>query len=165
MTPRISSIKIAALELSALARPAHAQSCGGGERWAVKVGSDAAAGTTNLTNAVTTTVHELVNVIRPTVPSDNTTRTTEERTLRVVDARLVKFKLEAVLTWTPSGSSAADLDLSLWRGTTVIARSTSVTQPESVSSAVSSLSGPYSLHVTYYSGSSIANYTLRVTHP
>jgi hypothetical protein len=39
-----------------------AQSCGGVERWAVKVGSDALAGSINLTSPVTTTVHQLVNL-------------------------------------------------------------------------------------------------------
>ena len=35
-------------------RPAAAQSCGGVERWAVKVGSDAGAATINLPNPVST---------------------------------------------------------------------------------------------------------------
>ena len=76
-------------------QPSHAQSCGGVERWAVKVGSDAAAPTINLTSPVSTTVHNLIQLPRPTVPSDETTRTSAETTVRVVDARLVKFKLEA----------------------------------------------------------------------
>jgi hypothetical protein len=72
-----------------------AQSCGGVERWAVKGGSDGSAGSINLTSPVTTTVHQLVNLTRPTLPSDDTTRTSAETTVRVVDGRLVKFKLEA----------------------------------------------------------------------
>lgn len=76
-------------------RQAVTQSCGGVERWAVKVGSDGAASSINLNNRVTTTLHALVNLPRPTLPSDDTTRANLERTVRVVDARLVKFKLEA----------------------------------------------------------------------
>jgi len=72
-----------------------AQSCGGVERWAVKVGSDAAAPTINLASPVATTVHQLVNLTRPSLPSDDTTRTSTETTVRVVDGRLVRFRLEA----------------------------------------------------------------------
>src|SRR5947209_6733114 len=76
-------------------RLAFGQTCGGFERWAVKVGSDTAVTAMNLNNRVTTTLHDLVNLPRPTVPHDQTTRTSQERTVRVVDARLVQFKLEA----------------------------------------------------------------------
>src|SRR6266508_1430129 len=83
--------------LLALAFPrlAAAQSCGGVERWAVKVGSDTAASSINITNRVPTTLHDLVPLFRPTLPTDDGTRLSQERTVRMVDARLVKFKMEA----------------------------------------------------------------------
>jgi hypothetical protein len=70
--------------------------CGGTERWAVKVGSDPGAATINLTSPVNTTVNSLVSLVTPTLPphSDNSTRTAQERTVRSVQARLVKFKPE-----------------------------------------------------------------------
>jgi hypothetical protein len=69
--------------------------------------------------------------------------------------------LEAVLDW----SGSADLDLTLWRGSTLLAEAKSATRrPEIVSSAVSG-GVSYSLVVTYYSGSTITNFTLRVTRP
>lgn len=71
--------------------------------------------------------------------------------------------LAANLQWTPG--SGADLDLSIWRGTTLIARSASATRDETVSSAVTGGGTRYSLRVTYYSGSQVANFTLRVTRP
>ena len=76
-------------------RDASAQTCGGFERWAVKVGSDPGVSSINLTNRVTTTLHDLVHVPRPTLPSGNTAHHNDERTVRVVDGRLVQFKLEA----------------------------------------------------------------------
>jgi hypothetical protein len=71
------------------------QTCGGFERWAVKVGSDPAVSSIDLNNRITTTLHALVNLPRPTLPSGNTARHNDERTVRVVDGRLVQFKLEA----------------------------------------------------------------------
>ena len=46
-------------------------------------------------NPITTQLHELVTLLRPQLPKDDTTRTSAERTVRVVDGRLVKFKLES----------------------------------------------------------------------
>src|SRR5262245_32253431 len=77
--------------------------CGGKERWAVKVVSDPDAGLVNVAAPVTKTLHELVNSPRPAIPSDDVTRAPEERTVYVVDARLVKFKAETGKT--------GDLDL------------------------------------------------------
>src|SRR5262245_6615237 len=73
------------------------QTCGGFERWAVKVGSDPGITLVDFNNPVTATLHDLVNLPQPTMPAqgDNTTRTSLEHTVRVVDARLVQFKLEA----------------------------------------------------------------------
>jgi len=72
--------------------------------------------------------------------------------------------IDATLTWSPG--SVADLDLSLFSqgSTSAIARSTSATgASEHVSSNLSGGS-TYELHVTYYGGSNITNYTVTVTH-
>ena len=92
---RVLVALVLALSAVPIPRVAWGQSCGGVERWAVKVGSDSRAAAIDLTNRVTTAVHDLVHLPRPTLPSDDTTRLNEERTIRVVDARLVQFKTEA----------------------------------------------------------------------
>ena len=72
--------------------------CGGTERWAVKVGTDSGASMVDLAHPVTKTIHELLQIDTPsTMPphNDNDTRVIEERTVYVVDGRLVKFKLES----------------------------------------------------------------------
>lgn len=71
-----------------------AQQCGGEERWPVKVGSDVTAATID-TAPVTTSLHNLIGLTRPTLPSDDTTRLMQERTVRTVDGRLVRFKRES----------------------------------------------------------------------
>ena len=71
-----------------------AQQCGGTERWPVKMGADAGASQVNLQSPVETSLHDLINLPRPTVPSNNTTRLSEEKTVRVVFARLKQFKQE-----------------------------------------------------------------------
>ena len=68
--------------------------CGGEERWAVKMGADPGAGQIDAQNPVPTSLHDLILLPRPTLPSDEETRTAAERTVRVVDGRLVKFKKE-----------------------------------------------------------------------
>jgi hypothetical protein len=68
--------------------------------------------------------------------------------------------LEALLTWS---GGVNDLDLYLYRGTTLIARSIGVRNEEMVSAGVSP--GAYQLRVAYYSGSTIQGFTLRVTRP
>lgn len=78
-----------------LASSLGAQQCGGTERWAVKMGADATAAQVDLQNPVTTSIHDLVLLVRPTLPSDDVTRAAPERTVRVVDGRLVKFKRES----------------------------------------------------------------------
>jgi hypothetical protein len=50
-----------------------ARQCGGEERWPVKVGADASAATISST-PVATTLHNLIGLTRPTLPSDETTR-------------------------------------------------------------------------------------------
>jgi hypothetical protein len=79
--------------------------CGGEERWPVKVGSDPGATLVDVSNPVTTTIHELVLIPRPTVPNDDTTRVPAERVVRIVDGRLIQFKLE--------GGKKGDLDYHL----------------------------------------------------
>jgi hypothetical protein len=68
--------------------------CGGEERWAVKMAADLGAGQIDFQNPVATTLHDLVSLPRPTLPSDDETRTAAERTVRVIEGRLVKFKHE-----------------------------------------------------------------------
>jgi hypothetical protein len=78
--------------------------------------------------------------------------------------RIVTFPIHnsgafsALLTW----NGTADLDLSLWRGTTEIARSSGVRGREEVS-AILSIASNYELHVTYYQGATVASYILNVT--
>lgn len=61
-------------------------------------------------------------------------------------------------------AGSADVDLELWRGTTLIASSTSVRSSEEVSTNQSGGSN-YQIRVVYYSGAAIANYTLVVSRP
>jgi hypothetical protein len=68
--------------------------------------------------------------------------------------------LEARLTWS---SGVNDLDLFLYRGATLIAQSIDVRNEELVSADVSA--GAYQLRVSYYSGSTVQGFTLRVTRP
>jgi hypothetical protein len=70
--------------------------------------------------------------------------------------------LEATLEWeTPS----TDLDLTLWRGTTLLANSRGeFVLKETVSSSIVT-GATYELHVTYYTGSVITPYKLTVKHP
>ncbi len=69
--------------------------CGGVERWPVKVGSDSRANQINLTSPVPISLHNLVNLPRPQLPNDDDTRLDQEKTVYVVQGRLLKFKLEA----------------------------------------------------------------------
>lgn len=82
--------------LSVFSPPASlAQQCGGDERWPVKVGSDTGASLVNLVGPVPISIHDLVRVARPQLPSDDTTRLAAERIVYVVDGRLLKFKVES----------------------------------------------------------------------
>jgi archaellum component FlaG (FlaF/FlaG flagellin family) len=69
--------------------------------------------------------------------------------------------LSATLSWT---GGSADLDLSLWNGSSAIATSLGVNSTERISSNVNA-GGTYVFHVTYYGGSNIVNYNLKVTRP
>src|SRR6266487_69571 len=77
-----------------LAARTGAAQCGGVERWALKVGADQGASQIVVT-PVPTTFSDLVHITRPTLPSDDSTRVPAERVVRVVDGRLVQFKLES----------------------------------------------------------------------
>ncbi len=78
-----------------LSVPLNAQAaCGGEERWAVKMAADPGAAEIDLQNPIVTTIHDLVRLTRPTVPSDDVTRTAQERIVRIVDGRLVRYKKE-----------------------------------------------------------------------
>ena len=92
---RLISVSVVVATL-AFSHNAEAQQCGGTERWAVKVGSDSAAASISVASPVPTTLNQLVFLPTPTLPPnhDNDTRLSEERTVRVVEGRLVKFKPE-----------------------------------------------------------------------
>lgn len=100
---------------------AFGQQCGGVERWAVKVASDSQANLIDVVNPVPITLHDLVAIPRPAIPSDEDTRAAQERTVYVVSGRLVRFKLESgrtgdsdfhlvitddTLQYTPGGNSS-----------------------------------------------------------
>lgn len=89
------TVLLAACCAALLFRPVHAQTqCGGDDRWAVKMAADSGAAQIDLQNPIVTTIHDLVRLSRPTLPSDDFTRTAQERIVRVVDGRLVRFKKE-----------------------------------------------------------------------
>ena len=68
--------------------------CGGEERWAVKMGADPGASQVQLLGPQSTTLHDLVLLPRPVLPTDEITRTIQERSVWVIEGRLVKFKQE-----------------------------------------------------------------------
>ena len=86
-------IVVAAAFLSAISSAARGQ-CGGEQRWPVKMAADTAAGTMDLLTLVQTPLHTLAGLDRPNLPNDDLTRRPEERTVRVLDAHLIKFKKE-----------------------------------------------------------------------
>jgi hypothetical protein len=67
--------------------------------------------------------------------------------------------LEATMGWAGS----ADLDLTLFRGSSIIVSSRGVGSTERISTNV--IAGLYELRITYYQGSMIATYNLRVNRP
>ncbi len=69
--------------------------CGGEERWWVKMGADAGAVGLASQAPVSTSLHNLVRLPRPALPSDDETRVAAERQVRTIDAFLVKFKKES----------------------------------------------------------------------
>jgi hypothetical protein len=69
--------------------------------------------------------------------------------------------LSAEMDWV---GGSADLDLTLWRGSTLVARAVGVGSRESITSNVVGGSG-YELRITYYSGSNTVEYRLRVRRP
>lgn len=92
---RCTSILWLSLFVSLLcAAPSTAQSCGGEERWSIKMGSDPGAVALAAATPVSTTVHELISIPAPNLPSDNVTRLPEENTVVVLDGRLVQFRRE-----------------------------------------------------------------------
>ena len=70
--------------------------------------------------------------------------------------------LEATLEWE---NPTTDLDLTLWRGTTLLADSRDEFSLKEVVSSSIVTGATYELHVTYYAGSVITPYKLIVTHP
>jgi hypothetical protein len=79
-----------------LAGTAHAQNCGGIERWGPKDGTDSQAPNIVLTNITSKSVTDLVAIHQPQLPGDNTTRIIPDETqVYRVQARLVKWRREA----------------------------------------------------------------------
>ena len=76
-----------------LVRLSYAQ-CGGEERWPVKMGADPDAAQVQVQSPQLTTLHDLVLLARPTLPTDDFTRVIQERSVWVIEGRLVKFKQE-----------------------------------------------------------------------
>lgn len=68
--------------------------CGGDERWAVKMGADPSASQVQVQSPQPTSLHDLVNLTRPQIPTDDVTRMPSEQSVWVIDAHLVKFKQE-----------------------------------------------------------------------
>ena len=85
---------MAAVSLVVATRAGATQQCGGVERWAVKVAADQGAASIKAT-PLPTAFSDLVQIPRPTVPSDEITRSPAEQEVRVIDGRLVRFKLES----------------------------------------------------------------------
>jgi hypothetical protein len=82
--------------LSSSTANALAQNRGGEARWAVKVGGDVGAASIATTSPIPTQLHELVAIPRPaSLPTDDFHRAPQERQVRSVSARLLKFKLES----------------------------------------------------------------------
>ena len=77
---------------------ASAQNCGGTERWRVKVGTDTGAADIDPNTPVPITLHQLVTIPRPTIPTDDITRATAEKVVYTVSGRLVRFKPETSKT-------------------------------------------------------------------
>ena len=58
-----------------------------------------------------------------------------------------------------------DLDISLWSDDRLLVSSRGVTGRERISTNVSGGGTGYEIRVTYYEGSTVSNYTLRVRRP
>jgi hypothetical protein len=74
----------------------YAQTCGGTERWAVKVGTDTDATLIDPASGVPATIHEMVGLPAPQLPpgNDDKTRLPIERKVVIVQGRLVQFQHE-----------------------------------------------------------------------
>lgn len=73
-----------------------AQTCGGTERWQVKVGTDSGSGTVQLQPLLQTTVQEAIHFPQPHLPSqtDHDTRLLEETHVYQLQGQLAQFKQE-----------------------------------------------------------------------
>lgn len=95
MLGKAASRSFLLLLLGAFTAPGlHAQTCGGTERWQVKVGTDSGAGSVQLQAVVPKTLQELINLQSPGLPDDNVTRLPDETHVFQLRGRLVKFKEE-----------------------------------------------------------------------
>lgn len=91
------SVGILFLSSVAFPNPASAQTCGGTERWAVKVGTDSGVGGVQLSTPIPMTVPDMLGLNEPQRPptGDNDTRLAEETHVYVVTGHLKMFKVEA----------------------------------------------------------------------
>ena len=69
-------------------------------------------------------------------------------------------EIDAFVTW----SSSVDVDLEIWRGSTVLIGSAGVA-PLTDRSRTTDEAGPHEIRVILNSGDASADYTVRVTHP
>jgi hypothetical protein len=90
--PLIVVVLLAALAPS----QTRARTCGGTERWQVKVGTDSGVGNVDLTTQIPMVVSDMLQLHQPQRPpkGDNDTRLAEETHVYVVTGHLIKFKLE-----------------------------------------------------------------------
>jgi hypothetical protein len=74
----------------------HSQTCGGTERWQVKVGTDSGSGTVQLQSVIQTTIQSAIALAQPHLPpqSDNDTRLPEETHVYRFQGHLAQFKQE-----------------------------------------------------------------------
>jgi hypothetical protein len=72
-----------------------AQTCGGTERWQVKVGTDSGVDAVRLQPVVQTTLQDAIRLPQPHLPSDNDTRLPEETHVYQLSGHLVEYKQEA----------------------------------------------------------------------
>jgi hypothetical protein len=85
------------LSLAAYPSPLGGATCGGTERWQVKVGTDTGVGNVDLTTQIPMTVPTMLQLSEPQLPAtgDNNTRLSEETHVYMVTGHLVRFKLES----------------------------------------------------------------------
>ena len=97
MMPRINLVTLLFVFcVLSLAHTLHAQTCGGTERWQVKVGTDSGSGTVQLQPLIQTTLQAAIHLPQPHIPpqGDNDTRLPEETHVYRLQGHLAQFKQE-----------------------------------------------------------------------